>query len=108
MLKLPHSQVSQQLGKDTLLECIIHSSPHEEMHWEKDGVQLVNNAKYQIYVWEVSGHKKNLVALVRSLEASDYGEYTCVAENQYGTARDTVTIYGKPFHCYLPFGLLEF
>ncbi|ELT99838.1 hypothetical protein CAPTEDRAFT_226925 [Capitella teleta] len=93
ILTLPHSQVSQQLGKDTLLECIVQSSPHETALWQRDGVPLVDGTKYQLSTWDVGDHKVHVAAVVKSLEISDYGEYVCVASNRFGSTNDSMTIY---------------
>ena len=95
VLSLPHSQVTQELGKDTLLECLIQASPFEELYWVRDGERIQDSAKYQLYVWEVTGYTRNLAVLVTGLTAEDYGEYTCVAENEFGYAEDTMNIYGE-------------
>ena len=80
---------------------MITANPLETHYWEKDGRRLEDDAKYRIHLWDVGGYTKTMGAFMMDLREEDYGEYTCVAENEFGAVRDSLYLYGKcggPIH----------
>ena len=66
------------------------------VRWQRrDGTVLVPGDKYQLRSVSVGRYKSALSAVVLALEPSDYTEYVCVAENQYGTDNDSMVVYGR-------------
>ena len=94
---MPYGRISQQEGKDTLLECIVTANPHTTLYWAKGGRRLENSIKYKIHIWEVGQYTKNLGIFIYDLVQADYGEYACVASNQHGRDEATVHLYGTRF-----------
>ncbi len=94
-IMLPYQKISQRLGKDTLLECIITANPMTTIFWEKDGQRIKDDEKYSIHIWDIGGYTKTMGAFVTHLVLDDYGMYKCVAENDLGRAEDTMSLYGK-------------
>ena len=93
-MRIPYGKVSQEVGQDTLLECLISANPLSAAWWERGGVRLEDDVKYRIHLWEIGGYTRTLGAFIHDLQPYDYGEYTCVAENQFGRIRDTTIVYG--------------
>jgi len=89
---LPYQKISQSLGKDTLLECIITANPLDIHYWTKDGMRLEDDAKYRIHLWDVGSNTKTLGLHIGSLEQADYGDYSCQAQNDHGQAQDKLTL----------------
>ena len=54
-----------------------------------------DNDKYKIHLWEVGGYTKTMGALITEIREEDYGEYICVAENDYGRVEDSLYLYGR-------------
>lgn len=75
------------------------------MYWEKDGVKLEPSSKYDVMVWEVQEHTKNLAVKVIALEPGDFGEYKCVAENPHGSDQASMHLYGEDLHVTFKKGL---
>ena len=78
-----------------MLQCLITANPHTVMYWQKDGKQLSNSDKYKVEVFDVGEFTKALGARVINLQSTDFGDYTCVAGNEYGTEEATVHLRGK-------------
>ena len=100
-ITIPYGQISQQEGKDTLLECMVTANPHTTLYWAKDGRRLEDSNKYEIHQWDVGQYTKNLGAFVLDLVEADYGQYACVASNEHGRDEDTVNLYGNIFISYV-------
>ena len=94
-IRLPYQRVSQQPGRDTLLECMITANPVTTHYWEKDGRRLEDSTKYRIHTWDVGEYTRTLGAFIYDLATEDFGAYTCVAENDFGHAEETMNVYGE-------------
>jgi len=47
---LPNRRMGQTLGRDTVLECVIMSSPQALYYWEKDALQTWNSVELRPFV----------------------------------------------------------
>jgi len=93
-VKLRNKRLGQQLGKETILECIITAYPHSILYWQKDGSGiLTNSGKYHIDTWEEDDYTMVISLRIKHLSENDYGEYKCVASNSMGRDRQTMTLY---------------
>ena len=91
---LPYEQISQDVGKDTLLQCIITSNPIADYYWQRDGQKLEEGPKYKLSIIDITRYQ-TMLGLGFTLEADDFGEYTCVAANSIGATNGTMNVYGK-------------
>jgi len=91
---LPNRRMGQTLGRDTVLECVIVSSPQALYYWEKDGRRITSSSKHTVDAYDEANHTLVLSLRIRHLTPSDYGIYTCVASNSLGVAQRATTLYG--------------
>ena len=87
--------MGQTLGRDTVLECVIVSSPQAIYYWEKDGRRITSSSKHAVDAYDEADHTLVLSLRVRHLTPSDYGTYNCVASNSLGVAQRAMTLYGR-------------
>ncbi|XP_025408165.1 neurotrimin isoform X2 [Sipha flava] len=78
-------------GNEALLVCIVNAEPHAEVSWYRDTLKLDTNERR---ITEVRGSRHTLI--VRKVQASDFGNYSCVADNVVGKSRAYVELSGKP------------
>jgi len=76
------------------MTCLVTANPSERLYWTRDGIEMVDSPKYQTHVWRVGHYSNTLGAFIRDLSASDYGDYRCIAKNQFGQADEKITIHG--------------
>jgi len=76
-------------GDQTEVICIIHSSPHAEVSWFKDGLPLDQTN----HVINQRGNRHTLT--IAQVDSSKFGQYTCKASNQYGEDEKTTEVSGK-------------
>lgn len=55
---LPNRRMGQTLGRDTVLECVIMSSPQALYYWEKDGLQTWNSVDVRPFVKKMVDDEK--------------------------------------------------
>ncbi|KAK2164811.1 hypothetical protein LSH36_58g03031 [Paralvinella palmiformis] len=95
---MPNRRISQERSKDTILECIITAFPHAMNYWEKDGRELTSSSgttsgKYRVQPYDEGEHTITLSLRIHNIEATDYGEYRCVASNSLGTDTESMWLY---------------
>ncbi|VVC26794.1 Fibronectin type III,Immunoglobulin subtype,Immunoglobulin-like domain,Immunoglobulin-like [Cinara cedri] len=78
-------------GNEALLVCIVNAEPLAEVSWYRDTLKLDTNERR---ITEVRGSRHTLI--VRKVQASDFGNYSCVADNVVGKTRAYVELSGKP------------
>ncbi|XP_063910469.1 limbic system-associated membrane protein isoform X2 [Zophobas morio] len=78
-------------GKEAQLVCIVHGESQPEVLWYRDTMQLDTTERR---IMESRGSRHTLV--IRKVHRSDFGNYTCVADNQLGKTRKSVQLTGKP------------
>jgi len=93
-IQLPNRRMGQALGRETILECIITAYPQAVNYWQKDGRRVTSSAKYRVDAYDEEDNTVVLSLRIHDIEQSDYGEYTCVAENRLGNDRETMYLYG--------------
>ena len=76
-------------GDQTEVICIIHSSPHAEVSWFKDGLPLDQTN----HVINQRGNRHTLT--IAQVDSSKFGQYTCKASNQYGEDEKTTEVSGN-------------
>jgi len=95
-VQLPNARIGQRVGRDTVLECIITSSPQDLYYWEKDGRRLAASSKHSVDAYDETDGRLVLSLRVRQVTPGDYGVYNCVASNSLGVAHRAMTLYGTP------------
>ena len=59
--------------------------------WHKDTMQIDQTERHVI---ENRGARHTLI--IRKVHPQDFGNYSCIADNQLGKSRKTITLSGKP------------
>ncbi|XP_017849159.1 lachesin isoform X2 [Drosophila busckii] len=78
-------------GHEAMLVCIVHGETQPEVIWFKDTMQLDTTERH---IMENRGSRHTLI--IRKVHPQDFGNYSCVAENQLGKSRKTLQLSGKP------------
>ncbi|XP_050069237.1 hemicentin-1-like [Anopheles maculipalpis] len=78
-------------GQEAMLVCIVHGESQPEVLWHKDTMQIDQTERHVI---ENRGARHTLI--IRKVHPQDFGNYSCIADNQLGKTRKTVTLTGKP------------
>ncbi|XP_022915847.1 limbic system-associated membrane protein [Onthophagus taurus] len=78
-------------GLEAQLVCIVHGESQPEILWYRDTMQLDTTEQRSM---ESHGSRHKLV--IRKVQRSDFGNYTCTADNPLGKSRKTVQLTGKP------------
>ncbi|KAG0426889.1 hypothetical protein HPB47_026032, partial [Ixodes persulcatus] len=74
------------------LVCIVHSANSFRTDWlHSDGTPLIEGKFVNL-----SASGNNLTATLYNASELDYGNYTCVSQNNHGIAMSTVEISGRP------------
>lgn len=77
-------------GKRLVLEVLVEGRPEPLVTWYKDGVELSASPHFEISC--VDGRAR---LVILSPQASDSGEYACIARNHLGEARSSARITFK-------------
>ncbi|ELT87911.1 hypothetical protein CAPTEDRAFT_150259 [Capitella teleta] len=83
-IHMPTPKISQYIGKDTILDCVITAFPQANNVWKKDGREISSNSRFRISAYEEGDNTLTLSLRIHSIRHSDYGEYTCEASNALG------------------------
>ncbi|XP_055384534.1 lachesin [Condylostylus longicornis] len=78
-------------GHEAMLVCIVHGEAQPEVIWFKETMQLDTTERH---IMENRGSRHTLI--IRKVHPQDFGNYSCVAENQLGKSRKTLQLSGKP------------
>ncbi|XP_037947418.1 hemicentin-1-like isoform X2 [Teleopsis dalmanni] len=78
-------------GHEAMLVCIVHGETQPEVIWFKDTMQIDTTERH---IMENRGSRHTLI--IRKVHPQDFGNYSCVAENQLGKSRKTLQLSGKP------------
>ncbi|KAJ8304062.1 hypothetical protein KUTeg_017645 [Tegillarca granosa] len=87
-------------GKETILECRVSSNPKVYSAWKRNGYEIDNNTgkkdmrrKYRVELYEDDKYTITLSLRIMSIEAEDYGAYTCVSRNELGSDSEDMILY---------------
>ncbi|XP_054282435.1 brother of CDO isoform X2 [Macrosteles quadrilineatus] len=78
-------------GYEAQLVCLVHAEPPAEVLWYRDTLRLDSTERR---IMEVRGTRHTLI--IRKVQSSDFGNYTCQADNQIGKAKQSLELSGKP------------
>jgi len=91
---MPNRRIGQMKGRETILECAITAFPHASNFWEKDGRRITSSMKHRIEAYDEGEHTLTLSLRIHISDASDFGEYKCVAANSLGRDEAGMVLYG--------------
>ncbi|XP_022778702.1 muscle M-line assembly protein unc-89-like, partial [Stylophora pistillata] len=80
--------ISIREGETAFFEVFLENNTNCQIHWLKNGVELIENQRLKV---ESHDHGRYLL-FIGDITDHDSGEYSCVAENEAGTAISTGTI----------------
>ncbi|XP_014471391.1 PREDICTED: lachesin-like [Dinoponera quadriceps] len=93
LIKVSNQLVAAPVDSDVLLQCYVESSPKALNTWHRNnGVKLLEDEKHDISEVTINDYAYQLNLTVRRLDRSDFGTYTCTAENAYGRADGTIRL----------------
>lgn len=92
-VRMRNKRMGQEIGKMTILECTVTASPLGSTNWEREGKRIENSWKYRSEAYNEDEHTITLSLRIRSVDKSDFGEYTCVALNHLGSDSETMVLY---------------
>lgn len=98
---LPVSRLGQHPGRETFLQCEVTAHPHGTMFWEREGRDLAadRTGKYNVEMFNTDFDQKKILSLrIREITETDFGRYTCVAENFVGDDKETMILYDYSIH----------
>ncbi|XP_050292890.1 limbic system-associated membrane protein-like [Anthonomus grandis grandis] len=78
-------------GFEAQLVCIVHGENQPEVLWYRDTMQLDTTERR---IMESRGSRHTLV--IRKVHRTDFGNYTCVADNPLGKTRKSIQLTGIP------------
>ncbi|XP_018898204.1 lachesin isoform X2 [Bemisia tabaci] len=88
-IEVEKSWVHSGEGYEALLVCIVHAEPLAEVVWYKGTLRLEPNEGRRL---EIRGSRHILV--LTKVQASDFGNYSCVADNSFGKSRAHLELSG--------------
>ncbi|XP_068084641.1 protein CEPU-1 [Anabrus simplex] len=90
-IEVERSWVHSGEGYEAQLVCIVHAEPPADVLWYRDTLRLDTTERA---IMETRGSRHTLI--LRKVQASDFGNYSCVADNALGKTRQYVELSGKP------------
>ncbi|KAL0273993.1 UNVERIFIED_CONTAM: hypothetical protein PYX00_006540 [Menopon gallinae] len=90
-IEVERSWVHSGEGFETQLVCIVHADPPADVLWYRDTLRLDTTERRS---FETRGSRHTLI--IRKVQASDFGNYSCVADNSLGKMRQHLQLSGKP------------
>ena len=73
------------------MSCSVHSEPRSEVKWYKDTMLLDQTSDRRM---ETFGNRH--VLILRRVRETDFGNYSCFAENSLGRQRGYIDVSGRP------------
>lgn len=110
LIKVTNQLVAAPVDSDVLLQCYVESSPKALNTWYRNngtdkvfstelflkpstlGVKLLKDEKHDISEVTINDYAYQLNLTVRRLDRSDFGTYTCCAENAFGKAEASIRL----------------
>lgn len=90
-IELERAWVHSGEGYEAQLVCIVDAQPAADVFWYKDTLKLDTNEKR---IMETRGRRNTLI--IRKVLSTDFGNYSCVAENSMGKSRQFLELSGRP------------
>ncbi|XP_017097131.2 neurotrimin [Drosophila bipectinata] len=95
MVWIPHQLVGIPISFNITLECFIEANPTSLNYWTRENEQMITeSSKYKTET--IPGHpsyKATMRLTITNVQASDYGNYKCVAKNPRGDMDGNIKLY---------------
>ncbi|XP_046382563.1 neural cell adhesion molecule 1-like isoform X1 [Ischnura elegans] len=78
-------------GYEAHLVCLVHAEPPAEVLWFRNTLRLDTTDNR---ITEARGNRHTLI--LRKVKSTDFGNYSCLADNSLGKTRQYVELSGKP------------
>ncbi|KAG5679680.1 hypothetical protein PVAND_009234 [Polypedilum vanderplanki] len=93
----PEITVEQQIvysgeGQQAELSCIVHGETTPTVSWLRDTVPIDHQNEH--YIMDGRGTRYTLV--IKRVRSQDFGNYSCVADNQLGKNKKNIRLSGDP------------
>ncbi|XP_076465999.1 lachesin-like [Babylonia areolata] len=96
-IELHNTRIGQEVGKETILECVISGSPLHVTRWRRGNEVFGNNLKdrYEVNIYDHNAEPNTIVLSLRivRVEEADYGDYICEASNNFGEVIRVMELY---------------
>lgn len=92
-IEVERSWVHSGEGYEAQLVCIVHGEPNPDMSWYQDTF-LIEPSVSDRRLMETRGNKHTLT--IQNVQSTDFGNYSCVADNNLGRAKKYMELSGKP------------
>ncbi|XP_020283430.1 lachesin-like [Pseudomyrmex gracilis] len=93
LIKISNQLVAAPVDSDVLLQCYVESSPKSLNTWYRNnGIKILEDEKHNISEVTINDYTYQLKLTVRQLDRSDFGSYTCVAENAFGKMEGSIRL----------------
>ncbi|KAI5736214.1 hypothetical protein M8J76_001087 [Diaphorina citri] len=92
-IEVERSWVHSGEGYEAQLVCIVHGEPNPDMSWYQDTF-LIEPSVSDRRLMETRGNKHTLT--IKNVQSTDFGNYSCVADNNLGRAKKYMELSGKP------------
>lgn len=94
-ITIRNPRIGQELDKETILECIVTASPQGANFWKRGMEEIPSNdiRRYRVEIYPEGEFTVTISLRITSVEESDFGTYTCEANNGLGTATGDTTLY---------------
>ncbi|RZF46093.1 hypothetical protein LSTR_LSTR004806 [Laodelphax striatellus] len=90
-IEVEKSWVHAGEGHEAQLACTVHGEPQPNMLWYQDSFLLDPTNRRSM---DTRGNKHMLT--IHNVQNSDFGNYSCVAENSLGRAKKYIELSGRP------------
>jgi len=90
-IEVDKSWVHGGVGYESVISCIVHGDPQPNVLWYRETMVLDRNNNRMM---EQFGIRHRLV--IASVSEEDFGNYSCVAENELGKSRGFIEVSGHP------------
>ncbi|XP_028049461.2 lachesin isoform X2 [Monomorium pharaonis] len=93
LIKVSNQLVAAPVDSDVLLQCYVESSPKALNTWYRNnGVKILEGEKHDTSEVAINDYAYQLNLTVRRLDKSDFGAYTCSAENAFGKTEGSIRL----------------
>lgn len=92
MVKVPYREVIQGEGKWIHLSCHVTTNPKANLSWIQNGRRV---GSFAVESQEIDRYQHLMHLSIGTLRYSDFGEYKCSAENEYGKDGGQILLSGK-------------
>ena len=89
-IEVDKSWVHGGVGEEAVISCIVYGDPEPNVRWYRETMVLARNENRLV---EQFGIRHRLV--IASVSQTDFGNYSCLAENDLGKSRGFIQLSGK-------------